>query len=156
VGCNEGHPKRLEVRLMVAYYLNPITVVTLRRRPMDWKAFVASVVGSLAWPVVLAYFLFLFRDQLVGLPSRIEELTLPGGAGINLARQVDKVRDQAEIVEVEEGVPPTDVLALDPAILQLAQLFPEAAVVQAFKELEGVILQIRARLPDERPHRTLV
>lgn len=65
------------------------------------------------------------------------------------------VRDAGELVEAEEGTQPPDVIALDPAILQLAKTFPEAVLVQAFKELEGVILQIRARLPDDKQHRTL-
>ena len=77
------------------------------------------------------------------------------GASVEPAEQVAAVRDAGELVEAEEGIQPPDVIALDPAILQLAKTFPEAALVQAFKELEGVILQIRARLPDDKPHRTL-
>src|SRR5262249_51447882 len=37
----------------------------------------------------------------------------------------------------------------------LAKNFPEAAFLQSFKQLESVILQIRSRLPDDRPHRNL-
>ena len=45
--------------------------------------------------------------------------------------------------------------AVDPQLLNLAQSFPEAAVLQSFKELEAVLLTIRQRLPDDKPHRNL-
>ena len=60
--------------------------------------------------------------------------------------------DAGEVVESEKGLVSPD---LDPALLQLAKSFPEAALIQAFKELEALILQIRDRIPDARPHRSL-
>jgi hypothetical protein len=56
------------------------------------------------------------------------------GVSVDLADQFAAVRDAGELVEAEEGTQPPDVIALDPAILQLAKTFPEAALVQAFKE----------------------
>jgi hypothetical protein len=89
------------------------------------------------------------------LQKRIEELTLPGGAGIKLAKQVEQVRNQAEIVEAEQQIEPPDIVLLDPRTMQLAEQFPEAALLESFKELEGVLLQIRMRLPDRKPYRNI-
>jgi hypothetical protein len=47
---------------------------------MDWKQFFASMVGSLAWPVVVVALLVLLRKHLASMAERLEELTLPGGA----------------------------------------------------------------------------
>jgi hypothetical protein len=58
-------------------------------------------------------------------------------------------------VEAETREGPADIITLDPAVLHLVQKFPEAAVLQEYKELESVLLQIRARLPDNKPHRNL-
>jgi hypothetical protein len=58
-------------------------------------------------------------------------------------------------VQAEKGLSLPDVVGLDPTLLQLAKSFPEAAVIQSFKELETLILQIRGRMPDERPYRNL-
>jgi hypothetical protein len=122
---------------------------------MDWKQFIASVLGTIAWPFVVLIVLYLIRNQIRNLAERIEELTLPGGAGIKLAKQVEQVRNQAEIVEAEQKAEPPDVVTLDPRTLQLAEQFPEAALLEAFKELEGVLLQIRSRLPDRKPNRNV-
>jgi hypothetical protein len=46
---------------------------------MDWLEFIASIVGSLAWPGVVLIFLWINRGHLANLLDWIEELTLPGG-----------------------------------------------------------------------------
>jgi hypothetical protein len=46
---------------------------------MDWLGFIASVIGSLAWPGVVLIVLWYNRQRLSSLPDWIEELTLPGG-----------------------------------------------------------------------------
>ena len=35
---------------------------------------------------------------------------------------------------------------------EMANRFPEAAVIEALKEVEGVLLQIRARIPDSKTY----
>lgn len=120
---------------------------------MEWKQFFASIIASLAWPAVLAYLLYLLRAQLGDLVGRISELTLPGGAGIKLSRQVERVSHQAEKVEAEVALEQPFITTLDPKTLKLANEFPEAAFLDAYKELEGVLLSIRPRLTDTRPFR---
>jgi hypothetical protein len=63
--------------------------------------------------------------------------------------------DAGEVVQAEKGIVAPDVTGLDPTLLQLAKSFPEAALIQSFKELEALILQIRERMPDARPYRNL-
>lgn len=125
---------------------------------MDWKQFFASIISSIAWPSVVLAIVWFFYPQLKHLLEQIKKF---GAAGVNveISERVEAVRDQAEKVEVEQAeISPaesSDEITLDPATLQLAKTFPEAAVLQAYKELEGVVLQIRARLPDDKPHRNL-
>lgn len=121
---------------------------------MDWKQFVASLVGSLAWPLVVLSILVLFRAQLGRLIGQIRKFGA-GGVNVELADQLEQVAEQAKRVEEETKGPPADVIVLDPTVLQLAQKFPEAAVLQEYKELESVLLQIRSRLPDDKRHRNL-
>ncbi|WP_315772993.1 MULTISPECIES: DUF4145 domain-containing protein [unclassified Bradyrhizobium] len=121
---------------------------------MDWKQFFASLVGSLAWPVATVIILILFRPQVGRLLGQIKKLAA-AGVNVDFADQLEKVTEQAKRVEAETKGPPPDVVVLDPTVLQLAQKFPEAAVLQEYKELESVLLQIRSRLPDNRPHRNL-
>lgn len=46
---------------------------------MDWKQFLANVIGSLAWPVAAVFIAAMFRRQVILLLRRLAELSLPGG-----------------------------------------------------------------------------
>lgn len=121
---------------------------------MGWKQFIASIISSLAWPIAAVAIVVIFKDQLRHILSQIKKI---GAAGVNveLSDQVKEVQKAGEVVELEQGEVPAQVIALDPELINLAQSFPEAAVLQAFKELEAVLLRIRQRLPDDKPHRNL-
>lgn len=51
-----------------------------------------------------------------------------------------------EAVELEQKDEPREATVLGPELINLAQSFPEAAVLQSFKSLEAVLLRIRQRL----------
>jgi hypothetical protein len=121
---------------------------------MDWKQFIASVIGAVAWPIAVVAIVFVFRNQLRSLIVQIKKI---GAAGVNveLAEKVGEAVDAGEAVQAEKGLAAPDVIGLDPALLQLTKSFPEAAVTQSFKELEKLILQLRSRMPDNRPARNL-
>jgi hypothetical protein len=114
---------------------------------MDWLQFASSVIGSLAWPFVVVVLLILLRKQLGSLALRIEELSLPGGAKAKFKEQLESGREAAEIVAAE--TPQASSLKQDPAdeaFLELAKNFPEAAVAQAWKEVEEVLLEVRRHI----------
>jgi hypothetical protein len=121
---------------------------------MGWQQFIASIVGSLAWPIAAVFIVVIFKDQLRHLLSQIRKI---GAAGVNveLSDQVREVQKAGEAVELEQGEVPPQVISIDPELTKLAQGFPEAAVLQAFKGLEAVLLRIRQRLSDDKPHRNL-
>jgi hypothetical protein len=123
---------------------------------MDWLQFIASIFGSivsLAWPAVVVTLLVIFRKQIVNLPERLEELTLPGGAKAKFEKAIVEGRAAAQKVEAEAGTqqveakagdakpPPAVGWAEDPFI-QLANDFPEAAVMEGFRQVEATIRQI--------------
>jgi hypothetical protein len=121
---------------------------------MGWRQFFASVVGSLAWPVAAVTIVYIFKDQLRLLIGHIKKIGA-GGVNVELSEKVEEAIDAGEVVQVEKGLIAPDVIGLDPTLLQLAKSFPEAALIQSFKELEALILQIRERTPDARPSRNL-
>ena len=45
--------------------------------PMDWKQFLASVIGSLAWPVAVVSIVYIFKDRIGFLIGQIRKI----GAG---------------------------------------------------------------------------
>jgi hypothetical protein len=121
---------------------------------VDWKQFIASVVRSLAWPTAVVVIVYIFKDRLRFLIGNIKKI---GAAGVNveLSEKVEEAIDAGEVVQVEKGIAAPAVAGLDPTLLQLAKSFPEAALIQSFKELEELILQTRERMPDGRPYRNL-
>jgi len=107
---------------------------------MGWKAFIASIIGSLAWPGIVAVLLIVLRKHLNSLAERIEEITLPGGTKAKFLRALAEGRVEKELVGVDN--PTLDLDTSDPR-LELADRFPEAAVMEAYKEVEAVLLELR-------------
>ena len=121
---------------------------------MDWKAFIASMTGSLAWPTVVLTGVIVFRPQLRSLVGRFKKIGA-GSLQFELAEQIEEARDQAELEKSEQPSLANESAELDPATLELVRISPAMAVLHSFKQLEGLILEIRKLLPDNRPHRTL-
>jgi hypothetical protein len=121
---------------------------------MDWKQFFASITGSIMWPTAVVTIVLIFRKEVARLLRQAKKL---GAAGIHLevAEQVAAARNSAAAVHGEQSGQSTPA-KLDPAFMELAKSFPEAAVLHAYKELERVLQQIEFRLSSDRPHRTSV
>src|SRR5262249_34503825 len=77
------------------------------------------------------------------------------GLDLEMSEKIEEVADAAKAVAKEKGVEAPDSDTLDSTIVKLAQISPESAVVRAFKDLEAVVLELRATLPDLKPHRNL-
>ena len=108
---------------------------------MDWKAFIAAVVGALAWPVVVGILLFVLREELPNLIRRIKGATV-AGTKVEFDEALDKLREETEVVAVERPLKADDTV-FDERILALAESFPEAAVMEAFKSVESMLLGAR-------------
>ena len=110
---------------------------------MDWLTFISNSISALAWPVVALILMFFLRKNLVNLADRLQELTLPGGTKAIFRKELDEARRSAETLSVAGDAaqsrlqtPPND------KILELAKTFPEAAILEAYKDVERVIFQL--------------
>jgi hypothetical protein len=108
---------------------------------MDWLAFVASLVGSLAWPLAAVALAIVFRPQLEALFRR------PSGhvkAGPFEADWNDAVRDtQADLAVVSPAS--GDALSAQPAGRvdgpTMAETAPVQAVLDAYRRVEQALQQ---------------
>jgi hypothetical protein len=96
--------------------------------------------------------LFAIRRQLSGLASRLLEITFPGGSA-KFGKQLEEAREQFEQIKLPApSDKPTDSgernLQYD-----LAQNFPEAFVILAYKDVEEPLMEIRRRMPPGTPQR---
>jgi hypothetical protein len=117
--------------------------------------FIASIIGSLAWPGVVLLVLWYNRQHLANLPDWIkanlpdwiEEITFPGGVKAKIRRKLDKATAQAERLKSE--LPDAEVKdAIEPDPLSdLADRFPESAIIESFREVEPTIWKMFHFLP---------
>jgi len=109
---------------------------------MNWLQFIASIIGSLAWPGVVLAVLWYNRKRLVALLDWVDELTLPGGAKIKFVKAIDKASVEATRLLGSEAVLrdhfqifPSEDLGESAPSSDLGDQFPEATVVQSFIEV---------------------
>lgn len=119
---------------------------------MDWKQFIASIVGSVAWPIAIMVIAAMFRKQLVALLRRLGELTLPGGYKITFKEHLeDTSAALREVVqEKPEGLPPgrdTDFVlySTNYDALLLDRLTPTAQLMVAYAEVLALIEELRVK-----------
>ncbi|MEY4999952.1 MAG: hypothetical protein RIS00_1996 [Pseudomonadota bacterium] len=112
---------------------------------MDWLTFISSLVGSLAWPLVVLLGLYVFRraiSDLVPSISRLKYKDLEAEFG----RELEAVKKiTTDIGEVKKLPDHTSAGKLN-KLLTVASVAPNAAVLEAFREVE---FAARSRLEKE-------
>jgi hypothetical protein len=71
---------------------------------------------------------------------------LSPGTKFEFGEALEKGRQEAEIVATERDLPAQPVYLLEERKLELAHKYPEAAIMEAYKEVEQVLLRVRDRL----------
>jgi hypothetical protein len=107
---------------------------------MDWLGFIASIIGSLAWPGVVLIVLWYNRQRLSNLPDWIDELT---SRAVKFIKALDKASAEAKLLASEAP----DVAHIEghvesQALSDVAKQFPEATVVQSFIEVVETLAQM--------------
>jgi hypothetical protein len=116
---------------------------------MSWMQFVASIVGSLAWPLVVIAFLVLVRRQLAGLMERIQEVTVPGGGKAVFEKRLEMVRRQATAVVLEASANPAsgeNINGSDESVLEMANAIPQHLITAAYADIEKALVKVRPNL----------
>lgn len=134
---------------------------------MNWMAFVASLVGSLAWPIAATVIVLVFRKELKKLIPDIRHFKA-GPLAADFGRALEEVEEQVEDVEEAEDLPQREFLVMPPDPLEiavkLADTHPPAAVVEGWKVFEEELregsrrmnLDGSARLSDRRLLKDLI
>lgn len=115
---------------------------------MDGFQFIAALVGSLAWPVVVGVLLYLLREQLTGLAVRLKELSLPGGMKATFEKELQVGREIVE--QIPDQVPAPQIAPPAPEddkkLVRLAIESPDGALVLAYIELEKALRDVAMKL----------
>ena len=102
---------------------------------MNWLSFIASLVSSVAWPATLFFVLFMFRKSIVELIPGIRRLKFKDfEAEFELGlEEVKKI--SSEYIEIK-SLPESKLSEKLDELLSVAADTPNAAVIEAFREVE--------------------
>ena len=111
---------------------------------MSGLEFIAALVGSLAWPVVVLVVAVLFRHQLAALLARPFSSLKAGPLELVWDSQVAQV--EAELGEPAPAAHPESAghVPADGQLAELARIAPAVALVQAFARVEKVVRNLVA------------
>ena len=132
---------------------------------MDYLQLIASIVDSLAWPVVFMWCAFIFRESIVALLEKLTHLQW-GNLKLNFGRELQELEDKAEAagLDVSEDMPRAEQGVQDSAqivaeAMRLASEFQGSAVVLAWTAVEQELMQAVMRLaisPDYPPYNSAI
>lgn len=119
---------------------------------MSWLQFLASVIGSIAWPATVIVVVIILRDQLRRVILTLTRLKY-GNLEIEFGRELKELEKKAKALDVVRPVlprptPPTprNAVQLLADAETLAEDFPGPAVVLAWSAVEAEILSAETRL----------
>lgn len=119
---------------------------------MDWLQFsasaitsIAGLIGSLAWPVVAAFLIYLLRPQLASMAQRLTELSLPGGGKATFQTALASAANTVIALEATDMVVPEKTPEKDPPTTSIVSAADR--ISNKFREVENTIRQKIAFLP---------
>jgi len=102
---------------------------------VDWLTFVATVLGSLAWPAAVLLIALLLREPIRALLPLLQRLKYKD-LEVEFGKRVEEVRDEV-VRELPSDVLPELPTGESAALARLAEVSPRAAVLEAWREVES-------------------
>ena len=123
---------------------------------MDGFTFITSMTKAIAWPAFMTILICMFKPQFAALFQRLSEISFPGG-GAKFEPGLTKVEEAAQVAKDEgwkqltnESVKLPYSILEDP-LIELAKTFPEAAILESFKELDAALRNTMDLPPHDLP-----
>jgi hypothetical protein len=108
---------------------------------MGWLDFIASIVGSMSWPIAAVVIAFAFRKQISSLLNKIRRLSW-GDTSVELATQLDKVETASKSIPEIDGDVPAPLP--DDRFQRLLEISPSAAILDSWASVDRRLRQIGA------------
>ncbi|HVZ44597.1 MAG TPA: hypothetical protein VHA82_12375 [Ramlibacter sp.] len=128
---------------------------------MDWLQFIASVIGSLAWPTAAVVLGFMFREQVRKLLDKMKTLKAPGGIEAAFTEQVSEVAAEVKYIPEPASsakkenavatVPYQEQSADDLAGYLVGPIRPTAAILDTWRSIEAYIYELYRAYWHEEP-----
>lgn len=117
----------------------------------DWQEFVASLIGSLAWPTAVLILAWMFRSSLGRLLSGDIKRWKAGPAGVEVEYWERAIAEARQELAQDRALMPSEVAEEEgprefrDEMTELATISPRSAVMESFRRVE---LQLRSMLED--------
>lgn len=113
---------------------------------MDWRQFIASVIGSLAWPFTLIVGLYFLKDHLGSIFPFIERVKYKD-LEVEFRKSLQELANQSQLAfpppEIDEQV-----TTPKNRLYTLAEISPRAAILEAWLQVESAAAEaIQTREP---------
>ena len=113
---------------------------------MDWKTFLAEVIGHLSWPIAFIGTVVILKAPIVKLLSLVSRVKYKD-LDIEFSKAVKELRK-----ETEKSIPHETGEDRDTTnIVKLAELAPRAAVIEAWRRLESEAIEALERSDSKTP-----
>lgn len=116
----------------------------------DWQEFIASLIGSLAWPTAVLVMAWMFRASLGRLLSGDIKRWKAGPAGVEVEYWEKAIAEARQELAQDRASAPAEVAAAEVGprefrheMTELAAISPRSAVMESFRRVE---LQLRSLL----------
>lgn len=103
---------------------------------MGWLDFIASMTGSLAWPIAALGIALIFRSQIRTLLGRLNEVAL-GDAKATFSKDLDRAEKQAAALPAPEEEAEADAEAIEKTEAEEGQVGSSSPPAEAQPELAG-------------------
>ena len=109
-----------------------------------WLDFVASAVGSLAWPVAIVTLALLFQKPIVELIERMN-LFEAGGAKFGFEKAAERLVDRSAGIDEPDPEIAKENESRKSELLTMALTSPSGAVIEAWKDIELAARELAER-----------
>lgn len=124
---------------------------------MDWKEFVSSLIGALAWPATILLVILIFRSSISKLLSGQVKRWKAGPGGIEFEyweRAISDAREHLLRGRDRTTLRPEVAIQFEAEMQKLAEVSPETAVLESYGRIEAA-LRTRLQTQDSDLQSTL-
>jgi len=131
---------------------------------MDWLTFIAAIVKSVIWPIVIISLIFILRKEVILLLQGLTHIKFKD-VEIDFDKQIHKIKDDADKIGlpkplIETELKPTIANEILPyeIFIKIAKYLPECSILITWIDIENALKKLARyySIPDNQPDTSLI
>ena len=112
---------------------------------MDWKTFIVSIIDVIAWPILIWYFIYEFKDKIMDFIYRIKKVKHKDTEIELFAQEIQELKEKS-ISSTKPDIEEYEVKEKYDFLIKLANVSPRSAIIESFITVESSINKAIAKL----------